>query len=103
MWNWPEHWQRRCQAVEQVVDYCIRNGTLEEFFSDNCSEAITMSIFEYNEEQHLKSEREQAYRSGKREGIEEGKRDISAALFRTRCAGNGYIRRNVYNGTVKKG
>ena len=27
-----------------------------------------MSIFEYNEEQHLKSEREQAYQNGYKEG-----------------------------------
>ena len=63
------------EAVEQAVDHCIRNGILEEFLSDNRAEAIAMSIFEYNEEQHLKSEREQAYRSGKMEGIEEGKRE----------------------------
>ncbi len=31
-----------------------------------------MSIFEYDEEKHLKSEREQAYRTGKDEGIREG-------------------------------
>lgn len=41
----------------------------------NRAEAIAMSIYEYNEEQHLKSEREQAYRSGKIEGLEEGKRE----------------------------
>ena len=34
-----------------------------------------MSIFEYNEEQHLKTEREQAFRSGRDEGIEEGRRE----------------------------
>ena len=34
-----------------------------------------MSIFEYDEEKHLKSEREQAYRSGKDEGIAEGRKE----------------------------
>lgn len=59
-------------AVEQAVDHCIRNGILKDFLSENRAEAIAMSIFEYDEEQHLKSEREQAYRSGKDEGIREG-------------------------------
>ena len=63
------------EAVEQAVDYCIRNGILEEFLSQNRAEAIAMSIFEYDEEQHLKSEREQAYRTGKDEGIREGRRE----------------------------
>ncbi len=34
-----------------------------------------MSIFEYDEEQHLKSEREQAYQNGKDEGIRAGRRE----------------------------
>lgn len=63
------------EAVEQAVDYCIRNGILEEFLSQNRAEAIAMSIFEYDEEKHLKSEREQAYRSGKDEGIAEGRKE----------------------------
>ena len=63
------------EAVEQAVDYCIRNGILEEFLSQNRAEAIAMSIFEYDEEQHLKSEREQAYQNGKDEGIREGRRE----------------------------
>lgn len=50
------------EAVEQAVDHCIRNGILKEFLSENRAEAIAMSIFEYDEEQHLKSEREQAQR-----------------------------------------
>ena len=55
-------------AVERAVDHCIQNGILEEFLSKNRAEAIAMSIFEYNEEQHLKSEREQAYQNGRKEG-----------------------------------
>lgn len=34
-----------------------------------------MSIFEYNEEQHLKSEREQAYKEGQDAGIELGRKE----------------------------
>ncbi len=51
-------------AVETAVEYCIQNGILAEFLTKNRAEAIAMSIFEYNEEQHLKSEREQAYQKG---------------------------------------
>lgn len=44
-------------AVEKAVDYCIGHGILADFLTKNRSEAIAMSIFEYNEEQHMKSER----------------------------------------------
>ena len=55
-------------AVETAVEHCIQNGILEEFLTKNRAEAIAMSIFEYNEEQHLKNEREQAYQNGYKEG-----------------------------------
>ena len=55
-------------AVETAVEHCIQNGILEEFLTKNRAEAIAMSIFEYNEEQHLKSEKEQAYQNGYKEG-----------------------------------
>lgn len=34
-----------------------------------------MSIFEYNEEQHLKSEREQAYQNGRNDGMAVGRKE----------------------------
>lgn len=68
------------EAVEQAVDYCIQNGILADFLSGNRAEAIAMSIFEYNEEQHLRSEREQAYKSGRDEGIKEGETRLTKLL-----------------------
>ncbi len=60
------------EAVEKAVDYCIKHGILADFLSKNRAEAIAVSIFEYDEEKHLKQEREAAYRKGKNEGREEG-------------------------------
>lgn len=57
------------EAVEQAVDYCIRNDILAEFLSKNRAEAVAVSIFEYNEEQHLKSEREEWLEKGIEQGI----------------------------------
>lgn len=34
-----------------------------------------MSIFEYNEEQHLKNEREQAYQNGRDDGMAVGRKE----------------------------
>ena len=62
-------------AVETAVEYCIRNGILEEFLTKNRAEAIAMSIFEYNEEQHLKNEREQAYQNGRDDGMAVGRKE----------------------------
>ena len=61
------------EAVETAVDHCIKNGILADFLLKNRAEAIEMSIFEYDEEKHLKNEREYAYKEGKKEGRNEGK------------------------------
>lgn len=71
-------------AVETAVEHCIQNGILKEFLTKNRAEAIAMSIFEYNEEQHLKSEREQAYQNGRDDGMavghKEGERRLAKLL-----------------------
>ena len=59
-------------AVEAAVDECIRNGILADFLLKNRAEAIEMSIFEYDEERHLKNEREYAYQEGREEEREAG-------------------------------
>ena len=57
------------EAVESAVDSCIRQGILADFLRKNRAEAIEMSIFEYDEEKHLKSEREIWITEGKQLGI----------------------------------
>ena len=68
------------EAVEKAIDYCIRNGILSDFLSKNRAEAIEVSIFEYDEEKHMKSEREWAYNNGlaegKQLGIKEGEQRL---------------------------
>ncbi|MBD5444785.1 MAG: hypothetical protein HDR29_04460 [Lachnospiraceae bacterium] len=68
------------EAVEKAVDYSIKNGILAEFLSKHRAEAIEVSIFEYDEEKHMKSEREWAYNNGledgERLGIEKGEQRL---------------------------
>lgn len=68
------------EAVEKAVDYCIGNGILADFLTKNRSEAIAMSIFEYNEEQHMKSERNIWREEGRKEGRKEGEDSLAALL-----------------------
>ena len=53
-------------AVERAVTECIEEGILEGFLRKNRVEAIEMSIFEYDEEKHMRQVREE----GKREAEE---------------------------------
>jgi len=59
-------------SVKKTVDDCIREGILEKFFKKYKAEAIEVSIFEYDEEKHMKFVREE----GREEGLEEGRRMI---------------------------
>lgn len=60
------------EAVEEAVNFCIDNGILSDFLLKNRAEAIAVSIFEYDEEKHMKSERKEWREIGYREGHEEG-------------------------------
>lgn len=54
--------------MEKAVDDCIKNGILADFLAKNRAEAIAVSIFEYDEEKHMKSERKEWREIGREEG-----------------------------------
>lgn len=56
--------QETADAVEQAMDECIREGILEDFLRKNRAEAKRMSIYEYDQEKHLRQEREAAWEDG---------------------------------------
>ena len=51
-------------AVERTIKECIQEGILREFLEKNRAEAKAMSIYEYNEEEHIRMEREDAFADG---------------------------------------
>lgn len=60
------------EAVERAVSDCIREGILKDFLVVNRAEVIQMSIFEYDEELHMATVREEGLEEGLEEGREEG-------------------------------
>ena len=62
------------EAVKKSVDECIKENILKEFFIKNKAEVISMTIFEYDEEEHMRLEREEQYRKGEEQGIEIGEK-----------------------------
>ena len=64
------------EAVERTITECIREGILKEFLEKNRGEVKKMSIYEYDQEKHIRMERQDAWEDGvlegRREGIKEG-------------------------------
>ena len=52
------------EAIDRAVTECIEKGVLAEFLKKNRAEVIKMGIYEYNEEEHLRKEREYAEKRG---------------------------------------
>ncbi len=73
-------------AVEKAISYCIQNNILAEFLAANRAEVTDVSIFEYDEEKHIKSEREEWRTIGRNEGIAEGRQDKLIELIRKKHA-----------------
>ena len=52
------------ESVERAIEECIKDGILKEFLRKNKAEAMAVSIYEYNEEEHMRMEHEQHYAEG---------------------------------------
>ena len=52
------------EAVEQAICECIQEGILAEFLKQNRAEAKQVSIYEYDEEKHMRQEREASWEEG---------------------------------------
>lgn len=61
------------EAVAKAVDYCIDAGILAEFLKKNRAEAIKVSIYEYDEELHFQTLKEE----GREEGLLQGEHRLN--------------------------
>ena len=59
------------EAVEQAITECIREGILKEFLEKNRREAKNVSIYEYDQEKHIRQEREEAWEAGQINKLQE--------------------------------
>ena len=86
------------EAVDRAIRECIREDVLKEFLENHRMEARAMSIFEYDQEKHMRQEREAAWKAGmeegrrsgieegRRSGLEEGREQILEVLIRKKLA-----------------
>lgn len=65
-------------AVERAITECIREGILADFLMKNRAEAKSVSIYEYDEERHMRQTWEEGAEEGKKEGLKEG--EIKATI-----------------------
>ncbi len=59
-------------AVEKAIDECISNAVPGDFLKENRAEVLKMGLYEYNQEDHIRMEREDAREEGRAEGRSEG-------------------------------
>ena len=57
------------EAVNLAVDWCIENNILKDLLSKYRAEVKDMCLFEYDEEKHMRYEREEGRREGKIENM----------------------------------
>lgn len=59
-------------AVEQAITECISEGILADFLRKNRAEAKKVSIYEYDEERHMRQTREEGMEEGYASGLSQG-------------------------------
>ena len=67
------------EAVERAITECIREGILADFLRKNRAEAKKVSIYEYDEERHMRQTREE----GAEEGYARGIKQIAFNMLKT--------------------
>ena len=76
------------EAVDRAIDECIKEDILREFLERNRAEAKAMSIYEYDQEEHIRLEREDAFEDGRKSGKAEGERSMLLNLVQKKLAKN---------------
>ena len=59
------------EAVDRAINECIEEDILRDFLMKHKAEARAMSIFEYDQERHMRQEREAGIEKGRRQGKEQ--------------------------------
>ena len=59
------------EAVDRAINECIEEDILRDFLMKHKTEARAMSIFEYDQERHMRQEREAGIEKGRRQGEEQ--------------------------------
>ena len=80
------------EAVEKAITECIQEGFLVKFLSEHRAEAKKVSIYEYDQEKHLRMERRDAkaegFLQGKTEGIVAGRNGLLEELVKKKLQKN---------------
>ena len=76
------------EAVEKSIKSCIKEGILVKFLSEHRTEAKKVSIYEYDQEKHLRMERRDAKAEGKAEGIAAGRNELLEELVKKKLQKN---------------
>ena len=66
------------EAVSRAVNECIAEGILADFLRTNKAEVMNMSIYEYDEELHIKTIMD----IGREEGYEAGMIDVAKEMIK---------------------
>lgn len=72
-------------AVSEAMDECIRKGILEEILVNHREEVQSMVLTEYDEQAHIKNEREIALEEGRAEGRAEGEAKLAKFTRLMQC------------------
>ncbi len=64
-----------------LIDECIKDGTLADILTAHRGEATHMILEEYDEELHIKNEKQISFENGLEQGIEQGIENIVLSML----------------------
>ena len=82
---WISKGKPKEEAVNLAVDECIRENILADILEKHKAEATTMILEEYNEELHIKNEKEISFEDGFRQGTDQERSGLVSAIHRLKA------------------
>ena len=81
------------EAVERAITECISEGILADFLRKNRAEAKKVSIYEYDEERHMRQTREEGMEEGYANGFSQGITQTAVNLLKSGLLTDSQIRK----------
>ena len=69
------------EALEYAIDDCIRNQILTDFLRKNRAEVLHTVLFAYDQEEHIRMEKEESLEEGIEKGMEKGKQEMIFSML----------------------
>ena len=90
------------EALEYAIDYCMKNQILTDFLKKNRAEVLRTVLFAYDQEEHIRMEKEESREKGREELlfslVQDNMLSLENALKKSHLSQKEFVKKMEQNG-----